>query len=223
MDSFVFHKMDCDCKSQNDLPNTCTAMDNFLITDTSKQPIAIDMHKFAQLYETYANAVYANILRLVKRPECAEDLLQEVFTALWQNRLKLVDEKSIPGWLFVVSYNKSITFLKKKVKEAIESVDTYDQYLQLENEDVIDEDLYEQQIRMIHQAVEKLPKKKREVFKLCRFEGRSADEVAKIMGISSHSVKDYLKQSNRAIKDYIQNEAPYTALGLLVIFYTEHL
>lgn len=43
------------------------------------------------------------------------------------------------------------------------------------------------------------------------------------MGISSHSVKDYLKQSNRAIKDYIQNEAPYTALGLLVIFYTEHL
>lgn len=198
-------------------------MDNFLITDTSKQPIAIDMHKFAQLYETYANAVYANILRLVKRPECAEDLLQEVFTALWQNRLKLVDEKSIPGWLFVVSYNKSITFLKKKVKEAIESVDTYDQYLQLENEDVIDEDLYEQQIRMIHQAVEKLPKKKREVFKLCRFEGRSADEVAKIMGISSHSVKDYLKQSNRAIKDYIQNEAPYTALGLLVIFYTEHL
>jgi len=198
-------------------------MDNFLITDTSKQPIAIDMHKFAQLYDTYANAVYANILRLVKRPECAEDLLQEVFTALWQNRLKLVDEKSIPGWLFVVSYNKSITFLKKKVKEAIESVDTYDQYLQLENEDVIDEDLYEQQIRMIHQAVEKLPKKKREVFKLCRFEGRSADEVAKIMGISSHSVKDYLKQSNRAIKDYIQNEAPYTALGLLVIFYTEHL
>ncbi|QQD14027.1 RNA polymerase sigma factor [Sphingobacterium sp. UDSM-2020] len=198
-------------------------MDNFLITDTSKQPIAIDMHKFAQLYETYANAVYANILRLVKRPECAEDLLQEVFTALWQNRLKLVDDKSIPGWLFVVSYNKSITFLKKKVKEAIESVDTYDQYLQLENEDVIDEDLYEQQIRMIHQAVEKLPKKKREVFKLCRFEGRSADEVAKIMGISSHSVKDYLKQSNRAIKDYIQNEAPYTALGLLVIFYTEHL
>ncbi|MEN5055046.1 RNA polymerase sigma factor [Sphingobacterium kitahiroshimense] len=198
-------------------------MDNFLITDTSKQPIAIDMHKFAQLYETYANAVYANILRLVKRPECAEDLLQEVFTALWQNRLKLVDDKSIPGWLFVVSYNKSITFLKKKVKESIESVDTYDQYLQLENEDVIDEDLYEQQIRMIHQAVEKLPKKKREVFKLCRFEGRSADEVAKIMGISSHSVKDYLKQSNRAIKDYIQNEAPYTALGLLVIFYTEHL
>lgn len=198
-------------------------MDNFRITDTSQQPIAIDMHKFAQLYETYANAVYANILRLVKRPECAEDLLQEVFTALWQNRLKLVDEKSIPGWLFVVSYNKSITFLKKKVKEAIESVDTYDQYLQLENEDVIDEDLYEQQIRMIHQAVEKLPKKKREVFKLCRIEGRSADEVAKIMGISSHSVKDYLKQSNRAIKDYIQNEAPYTALGLLVIFYTEHL
>lgn len=198
-------------------------MDNFLITDTSKQTIAIDMHKFAQLYETYANAVYANILRLVKRPECAEDLLQEVFTALWQNRLKLVDDKSIPGWLFVVSYNKSITFLKKKVKESIESVDTYDQYLQLENEDVIDEDLYEQQIRMIHQAVEKLPKKKREVFKLCRFEGRSADEVAKIMGISSHSVKDYLKQSNRAIKDYIQNEAPYTALGLLVIFYTEHL
>jgi len=198
-------------------------MDNFLITDTSQQSIAIDMHKFAQLYDTYANAVYANILRLVKRPECAEDLLQEVFTALWQNRLKLVDEKSIPGWLFVVSYNKSITFLKKKVKETIESVDTYDQYLQLENEDVIDEDLYEQQIRMIHQAVEKLPKKKREVFKLCRFEGRSADEVAKIMGISSHSVKDYLKQSNRAIKDYIQNEAPYTALGLLVIFYTEHL
>lgn len=196
-------------------------MDDFLNTKNLTTHVSIDRYKFDQLYETHADAVYANILRLVKRPECAEDLLQEVFTTLWLNRLKLRDEKSIPGWLFVVSYNKSMTFLRKKVKEAIESVDTYDQYLQLENEETIDENLYEQQISMIHQAVEKLPKKKREVFKLCRFEGRSPEEVAQLMGISKDSVKDYLKQSNRAIKDYIQNEAQYSALGLLILFYTQ--
>ena len=69
-------------------------MDNFLITDTSQQPIAIDMHKFAQLYDTYANAVYANILRLVKRPECAEDLLQEVFSGY-------KDQKVFVNWISV--------------------------------------------------------------------------------------------------------------------------
>jgi len=180
---------------------------------------SIDLIEFEQLYQTHADAVYANILRLVKRPECAEDLLQEVFISLWQHKHTLTDQKSIPGWLFVVSYNKSLTFLKKRVKESIESIDSYEQYLQLENEDIIDEDLYQQQLSIIHQAVEELPKKKREVFKLCRFEGRSTDEVAQLMGISKESVKDYLKQSNRTIKDYIKNQSPSVAMGILVFCY----
>jgi RNA polymerase sigma-70 factor (family 1) len=180
---------------------------------------SIGLFEFEQLYQTHADAVYANILRLVKRPECAEDLLQEVFISLWQHKDTLTDQKSIPGWLFVVSYNKSLTFLKKRVKESIESIDSYEQYLQLENEDIIDEDLYQQQLSIIHQAVEELPKKKREVFKLCRFEGRSTDEVAQLMGISKESVKDYLKQSNRTIKDYIKNQSPSVAISILVFCY----
>jgi RNA polymerase sigma-70 factor (ECF subfamily) len=59
------------------------------------------------------------------------------------------------------------------------------------------------------------------VFRLCRYEGKSYDEVANILGISVTSVKDYLKQSTRFIKDYIshhQTEGLATGASLLFFY-----
>ncbi len=172
---------------------------------------------FSTLYERYHQSVYANILKIIKVPSLTEDILQEVFVALWQNRHRIQANQSIAGWLFVVSYNKSCSLLKRKVKESLQYVENYDPYENLSYEDSVDEDMYSTQLEIIEEAVNALPSRKKEVFKLCRLEGRPKEEVALMMGISPESVKDYLKQSNRSIRDYISLKYPHLSIYTLLI------
>jgi RNA polymerase sigma-70 factor (ECF subfamily) len=83
---------------------------------------------------------------------------------------------------------------------------------------VIDEDFYQRQLDMLEHAVRTLPERKQKVFRLCRFEGKSIEETAQILGISSNSVKDYLKQSSRLLKQYVQKESAseIVFVGLLI-------
>jgi RNA polymerase sigma factor (sigma-70 family) len=161
-----------------------------------------DLAHFDRLYHQYHQAVYANIYKMVCRQQCAEDLLQEVFLAFWENRRSL-DAERVAGWLFVVSYNKAASYLKKQLKEANLLVPV----INLSNDIIVpeqpDERLYQLRLSVVEEAINHLPARKKEVFRLCRFEGRSYDEVAALLGISVVSVKDYLKQSTQFIRKYI--------------------
>jgi len=171
---------------------------------------------FRSLYDRYNRPVYANILKIVRQPEYAEDILQEVFVALWEYRVKIKPDQSVGGWLFVVSFNKATTFLKKKLRESLEYVEEYTDYEHIFPEETINEDEYLSQWTIVEEAINALPARKKEVFKLCRFEGKAKEEVASMMGISPVSVKDYLKQSNRAIKDYISLKYPHLYTAILI-------
>jgi RNA polymerase sigma factor (sigma-70 family) len=175
------------------------------------QPAMVDLPGFDTLYHQYHQAVYANIWKMVKQDQAAEDILQEVFLAFWENRHKL-DTGKVAGWLFVTSFNKAARHLKNKWKENAVTFEEAGAYEQLAQEEGPNEELFQFRVSMVEDAVNHLPARKKEVFRLCRYEGKSYDEVASILGISSTSVKDYLKQSTRFIKDYIF--AHYTEAGL---------
>ena len=88
----------------------------------------------------------------------------------------------------------------------------------LYNVDLHDEPLSEErfdfQLSMVEAAVSQLPDRKKEVFRLCRYEGKSYEEAARILGISVNSVKDYLKQSTRFIKEYIAEHNTEMAVSI---------
>ncbi|OQP52791.1 hypothetical protein A4H97_24125 [Niastella yeongjuensis] len=166
----------------------------------------VDLQRFDELYFQYNQAVFANILKLVHQYDVAEDLLQEVFMALWEHRHKLDGEK-VSGWLFVTSYNKSLKYLQRQKKQATTALsDT----TVIENEFATDdtplEEVYNMRLSMIEEAVNLLPERKKKVFMLYRYEGKSMEDVAGMLNISVHSVKDYLKQSNRFIRNHIARQ-----------------
>jgi RNA polymerase sigma-70 factor (ECF subfamily) len=176
---------------------------------------------FEALYHRYKQPVFANIRKMVPDPDAAEDLLQETFIALWENRQAIDPAKGAGGWLFVVSYNKAASYLKKKLREAAILEPETDLTELAVADELGDEELYTTQLALVEEAVAHLPARKQAVFRLCRFEGKSAEEVAAATGISVASVRDYLKQSTRFIREYIQlGGAPTQALavaGLLAL------
>ena len=181
--------------------------------------IGSDVRAFDDLYHKYHNAVFANIFKLVRQQEAAEDVLQDVFAALWENRERMDQEKSVAGWLFVVSHNKAIKFLNRKIKEKI--LVQEEGAAEIAEISDIGQQQVEYQYNLITEAIENLSPQKKIVFKLCKLEGKTYEEAAQALGISPQTVKEYVGAALKFIRAYSLNRYNLNApvsLALLITF-----
>lgn len=173
---------------------------------------------FDQLYWKYHQPVYRNIFKLTKDPEAARDILQDVFAILWNKRDTLHDDQPVANWLFRVSFNQSVNYTKKRLKELILLRPL------LEDDDV--QELSElnsgdEQYQLLNRALTKLSPQKRRVFELCKLEGKTYEQTAIELNISRHTVKEYLSSAMVSVKKFINDHPGYseTALFLLLVDY----
>lgn len=178
-----------------------------------------DRDAFDALYQLHHQAVYRNICKLIPRQDVVEDLLQEVFLALWEHRATLRANKEVVSWLFVVSYNKSVTWLKKNIRESLvlQHAPVWDM---TPDESQAQEELYATQLQALNQAVEQLPLRKKQAFRLCRLEGRTYEEAGNILGISAATAKEYVKSAAQLIRSQlvtVQEPSSLAAISALAI------
>ena len=160
-----------------------------------------DVKAFEQLYLNYRSGIYKNIFKLLKEPEESKNVMQDVFVSLWEKRMTLDPSKPVSGWLFGVSYNKSITRIKKIFKESL----LYEHILSdLQNSDHQQAYLKEAKLKLLDEAFLSLSPQKQRVFQLCKLQGKTCDETAIELNISKHTVKEYLAVAVKNIKEYIE-------------------
>lgn len=193
--------------------------DNELIFQLQKG----DINAFNSVYEKYHQALYRNILKITKNQLAAEDILQDVFVALWEKRMELDEGKPLSGWLFVISFNKAINWTKKELTRlhAKNKLSALYSEIPYENDHV---EIYEQQHELLQQAMTNLSPQKRRVLILCKIEGKTYEEAANLLNISKHTVKEYLSEAMNLVKVYIKSHPQYVnaieiVLLLLLYFY----
>jgi RNA polymerase sigma factor (sigma-70 family) len=165
-----------------------------------------DVEAFNALYWKYHQAVYANIFKLLKEPESTKDILQDVFVALWEKRSTLDSGQSVSGWLFVTSYNKSVSYLKKLLKVPVAGNELKEELHPAEEPDL---NVKEVQLQLLEAALGRLSPQKKKVFELCKLQGKSYEETAKELNISRHTVKEYLSAAIASVKEYIKERPHY--------------
>lgn len=168
-----------------------------------------DIISFDSLYYKYQSGLYANIRKLTHDHTTSEDILQETFISLWENRSSLDPEQGVAGWLFVVSYNKSVAHLKKALKQACSGLPA-DMEICDPGED--EPGMMEIRSKLLLKAINQLSPRKRKVFELCKMQGKSYEETAKELHISKHTVKEYLVLSVQNIKTYIRQHPEYQSM-----------
>ena len=156
-----------------------------------KRLAAGDVDAFQSIYDKYWSHVYGVALRLTKSPEQSRDLSQDIFLKLWTNREKAATIDNIEKYLFTVSRNLVYDFLRREV-----FIESNRRFLQEYHgyEPPSPQDLAE--LKSLHQtlddAIQSLPPKLREVFRLHWMEGLSHEAVAQKLGISRVSSKTYI-------------------------------
>ena len=173
-----------------------------------------DINAFNTLYWEYHAAVYANALKLIKDPVIAEDIVQETFVTVWGKRHTIDPDQDFAGWLFVISYHKTIDQLKRKLKEVLAHKKIS---ISIEDHSIhVNADVKEEQLAAIEKAMDQLSPQKRKVFELCKVQGRTYKKAAEELHISKYTVKEYLSEALVSIKKYIGEHPRQT--GIIIYF-----
>lgn len=160
-----------------------------------------DTDAYMQLYNHYHPALYNYVLRFIKIPEMAEDTLQEVFLKLWSIRERINPELSFGAYLYRISRNHVFKLLKKIAADDVLRIRAM---LEIKNttEDADNKVRWNQYQQLLQSAISQLPPQRKKVFKLCREEGKTYEEVSNELSISRNTIKEHMVLAVKSIKEY---------------------
>lgn len=155
-----------------------------------------------------------------------EDLIQETFIAVWENKASIKPDKTIESYVFVILRNKCLNFLKTQQRLNYDVVALKDLKVEdlqfLYHLDFIereDRSIEEQLLESLKEAIDELPDKMKKVFVLCKVKGRKQKEVAEELNISVKMVEKHIAIAKNQIREKLH--ARYPALLVLIAMILE--
>ena len=160
---------------------------------------------FCKLYVQYKPRLFKFAIALLKSQNVAEDICQDIFFNIWENRYFLKCGTSFSSFLFSMARNRIINYLRDESchKRILESL--YEQAIDFDNSTkntILANDLGE---HMKH-AVKLLSNRQREVFELSRHHMLTNKEIAEQLNISISTVQDHLSASLKIIRTYFKKD-----------------
>jgi len=134
------------------------------------------------------------ISHFVKSDAIAEELSQDIFMKLWENREKLNRIQSFNSYIYRMSKNIALNYLEHKYVE-----DTYLENYHGETEATIEGELYAREIELLEQlTINQMPAQRKTIYEMSRKKGMKNEEIATALGISKKTVENHL---NLALKE----------------------
>ncbi len=159
--------------------------------------------KFIAIFNASEYKLYTLVLHLTKSDQYAKDILQEVFLSLWDQRYNLSAINNPEAWLYRVTENKVIDFLRKAaVNERLKKVLLQNLQEIITNEAVVMIETKECEL-IIRKAIDSLPPKRRLIYTLHREKGLSYQEIADELRVSRHTVKNQLFTALRSVRNFL--------------------
>jgi RNA polymerase sigma-70 factor (ECF subfamily) len=159
----------------------------------------------------------------VKNSDQVEDIIQESFITLWENRSSINTTKAIESYLFVSIRNRCLNHLKQSRLynnqiELDEIAPNELQYLyQIDFTSKEEKSIEELLIESFQSVVEELPEKMRIVFSRCKLEGKKQSEVAKELGISVKMVEKHISKAKQHIKEKLSKQYPVYVILISIL------
>jgi len=172
-----------------------------------------DIGSFQKIYDSFARKILNFIYRMVSSVEEAEDLTQETFVTVYQKLGSLKDNSRFEPWLFRIARNYVYQKYRSRPPTTV-SIDIRDEdgraiHLLADGRKTPDEVFQAGELgSVVHQVIQELPGKYREVFILSAIQRKSYREIAEIVDRSLASVKTDIHrarlQVRKQVKEYLK-------------------
>lgn len=158
-----------------------------------------DRKAFAALF----HALYPSLCSLVNRrigaPDVAEELVQDIFARIWEQRDQLDPEQSITRYLYRAARNQALKHLRHR-NVVSRSQAFLKASLRQSQPTPEDQARYREVSDAAQDAIEQLPDRCREIFLLSRQGEMKYSEIARTLGISVKTVETQMGRALRALR-----------------------
>lgn len=163
------------------------------------------------VYKTYAAQTFSLAFKYLLNKELAEDAVQNLFLKLWLKKEEIDETKPINRYLFTMLKNDLLNTLRDSKKNIYLLEDCLSMVLELEDNSQ-NENLKQEQMNIIQQALEQLSPQRRKVFEMKVSGKYSNQEIADKLNLSINTIKFQYSQSLKQIR------ATVGELSLLLLY-----
>lgn len=172
-----------------------------------------DAVAFTELYNRYKKRLAAKLIRLLKSDELAKDTLQELFANIWERREQIDPDQPFAAYLFRIAVNMVSNIYRKSYRD-----ESMKQQLMISAPGgfASPEDLYidRERIKQLHDALEQLPERQRQVYMLHKIEGKSYKEIEDELHISRSAINNHITRANHTLQALLHTDS--IAITILV-------
>jgi RNA polymerase sigma-70 factor (family 1) len=162
---------------------------------------------FNELFREYEQPLYLFAFKMLKSEMAAKDIIQDVFLKLWLIRDKISEVKSISSFLYKLTENKVIDHLRASASDQKKRQALWRRLHQSHEQNVGISVEAKEYHAIIQQAIEQLPPQRRAVYLLSQAEDRPRKEIASLLQISPHTVRNQLAKAIQNIVAYLKNNS----------------
>ena len=166
---------------------------------------------YSDLTQKYQKPLYFHVRKMIRNPDFAEDLVQDIFLKAFKSLKNYKNDYAFSTWLYRIATNHTIDYLRKIKLEtlSIHADDSDDTHATIQLADV-DSFTDEPMIRLerknkVHEAIDQLPEKYREVILKRHIEEKSYQEIAEEMYIPLGTVKAHIFRARELLYKYMKD------------------
>lgn len=158
---------------------------------------------FNLLYQRYSGKVFAKCITLLKDSELAEDATQEIFTKVFLNLSKFNEKSKFSTWLYSITYNFCIDFIRRKKKEKAVFTDDAERIADVPDDDISDKVIFELNLKQLESVLEDMPAGDRAILLMKYQDGAQIKDIAEQFNKTESAIKMQIKRAKeraRAIR-----------------------
>ena len=162
-----------------------------------------DQQAYAELVGRYQQFVFTLALKYCQNREDAEEVAQDIFVKVYRSLADFKGGSKFSTWLYTITYNTSVTFLRKK-RFSTQSIDDEKTFIQLESqESSFSANLVEQKTRVnrVNQAIAQLSPDDAQIITLFYNGDQTLEEIGMVMGMEANTVKVRLHRARHKLKE----------------------
>ena len=161
-----------------------------------------DEFAFVSLYNRHKGAVYAFCVKMLLNRELAQDVMQETFLRVYENRDRLMNTSAFKSWLFTIARNQCLNQLRRLHRQV--SLEGQGDPVGQGSETPVSHMEKSEQIELVNRFLAQLKPDYREVIVLREYQNLSYEEIAAVTRSTLSAVKSRLFKARRKLADFME-------------------
>lgn len=162
-----------------------------------------DVCAFKRVFELYRNRLYYFVFSYTKSEYISEEIIQEIFIKIWEERKQIDLKKSFHSYIFVLAKNRTFNYLRDASRRESVKKELW-KNLSRQYEHIESDLFYSEYQDVVDDIVQSFPQTERSVYRLSVEEGKDNSEIATLLGIQKKTVRNHLWKAKHSIKSQLR-------------------